>query len=201
MRELVIATNNKDKLKEITKFLEGLDVRITSVADYPEIGEIKEDGETFVENAIKKASAVAGITGKLAVADDSGLEVKALKGEPGVRSSRYAGEKVSYKANNLKLLNALKGAPSSRRRAQFICVVALCERANLVGVVKGTVKGRIATGIKGKRGFGYDPVFIPDGYTKTFSELGPAIKDNISHRAKAFRKAQRVISRYLAKSI
>lgn len=200
MKELVIATNNKDKLKEIARYLDGLKVKLTSSGDYPEVGEIAEDGNTFVENAIKKAATVAGVTGKLAAADDSGLEVAALSGEPGVRSSRYAGEDVTYKENNLKLLKALKGVPTSKRTARFICVVAVCDRANLIGVVKGTVKGKIAAAIRGRAGFGYDPLFIPDGYTKTFAELGPAVKDKISHRAKAFRAARQLIVKYLAKS-
>ncbi len=194
--ELVIATGNKDKLREIKTLLKGLKVNISSLNDYPRIPKIKEDGKTFKENALKKATVVAKFTGKLSVADDSGLEVKALDGRPGIYSSRFAGKNVTYKDNNRKLLRLLKDTPLSRRKARFVCSVAIVAPQGRTLFVQGTCQGTIGFTPKGKSGFGFDPLFMPRGYKKSFAELGPGIKNRLSHRAKAFKKAKTVILKH-----
>lgn len=196
--EIVIATRNKDKKKEIKKLLSGLSVKVSSLHDFPAIPPIKEDGATFEENALKKASVCATKTGRLSIADDSGLEVSSLSGAPGVYSARFAGKNITYDDNNRKLLRLLKGKPRSRRRARFICCVAIVTPEGREKVVKGTSSGIIAEGVRGEYGFGYDPLFIPWGYSRTFAELGERIKNKISHRGRALRKAKRIISKYFA---
>lgn len=193
--ELVIATRNKDKLREIKTLLKGLKVKISSLNDYPRIPRIKEHGKTFKANALKKAAAAAKFTKKLSIADDSGLEVKALNGRPGIRSSRFAGEKVTYKDNNRKLLKLLKEVPISKRKARFVCSVAIVDPCGKTRIVRGTCQGTIGFQAKGRSGFGYDPLFIPEGYKKTFAELGLRTKNRLSHRAKAFKKAKTAISK------
>ena len=184
MTEIVLATRNSDKVREIKKILRG--ITFLSLKEFPKIPEIKEDGKTLEENAIYKAEFVAGLTGKMALADDSGLEVQALGDMPGVLSARFAGEGVSYAENNRKLLKLMNG--NRKRRAKFRCVVALACPGVKTIVREGVCRGRIANKPRGRRGFGYDPVFIVSGLQKTFAELGAADKNNISHRAKALRK-------------
>lgn len=198
-REIVIATRNIDKKKEIEKILSGLSIKVLSLFDFPNIPEIKERGSTFEENAITKALTCARKTGKLSLADDSGLEVHYLEGKPGVRSARFAGNKVTYGDNNEKLLRLLKDMPPHKRRAEFICCIALADKNGIIKVVKGTCSGKIADGIRGNYGFGYDPLFIPRGYTRTFAELGEKIKNRISHRSRALRKVKKTIAEYFQK--
>ncbi len=195
-KEIVIATRNKDKLREIKALLKDSGVKLSSLKDYPHIPKIKEKGKTFKENALIKASRVAEFTGKLTLADDSGLEVRILNGRPGVRSSRFAGEKVAYRDNNLKLLRLLEEIPQSRRQARFVCSVAIVKPGRKALVVGGSCRGVIGFKPKGRYGFGYDPLFIPGGYKKSFAELGPRIKNRLSHRAKAFKKAKAVILKH-----
>lgn len=194
--EIVVATRNNDKLREIKALLKDLGVRISSLEDYPGIPEIKEKGKTFRENALIKASKVAKFTGKLSLADDSGLEVKILNGRPGIYSSRFAGEGVTYKDNNIKLLRLLEGIPRNRRGARFVCSVAIVEPGGKVVVVEEYCSGVIGFKPQGSSGFGYDPLFIPKGYKKSFAELGPRVKNRLSHRAKAFKKIKAVILKY-----
>ncbi|MGA2622384.1 MAG: RdgB/HAM1 family non-canonical purine NTP pyrophosphatase [Bacteroidota bacterium] len=196
MIRIVLATRNKGKLKEISTIMSGLPVEMLSAFDFPYLPEVDEDGETLKENALKKARALHSATHLPALADDSGLEVLALDMRPGVLSARYAGENVSYEENNEKLLLELGNVPPSRRSAQFRCVAAFVGK----GVEKtttGICPGRIIDGPRGEGGFGYDPLFVPDGYDKTFAELPLRVKNTISHRAKAFGMMKKFLAGYL----
>jgi len=156
-----------------------------------------EDGATIRDNAIKKAVETARVAKKLTLADDTGLEVDVLKGEPGVRSARFAGEDATYHENNKKLLQRLEGVAYDKRTARFRCVVAIADENGLCECVEGICNGTILEAERGGGGFGYDPLFIADGQTKTFAELSPEVKNRISHRAKAMQKAWAVLSRYV----
>lgn len=184
--EIVIATRNKKKLEEMQRLLEDLPVRLYTLDAFPECPEIKEDQVTFKGNAIKKALAVSKCSGKIAVSDDSGLEVYALKGAPGVYSARYAGEGADDRANVEKLLTEMRDIKD--RGARFVCVVALAYPQDEVEVFDGYVEGKICEQPRGEKGFGYDPVFIPEGYDKTFAEMDSQEKDILSHRGKALHK-------------
>ncbi|MCX7886255.1 MAG: XTP/dITP diphosphatase [Verrucomicrobiae bacterium] len=195
--QIFVATRNRDKLSEIAAILSDLGLEIVSLADRKDLPDVIEDGATVRDNAVKKAVEMARATGMLTLADDTGLEVDALGGEPGVRSARYAGEKASYHENNKKLLAALQGVPMEKRTARFRCVVAIADANGLVDTVEGICNGVIIEEERGGGGFGYDPLFVPDGQVKTFAELSPDVKNRISHRAKALQKAWAVLSRYV----
>lgn len=197
MVELLVATKNKGKLREIRELLIGLPVKVTSLADYEALPEIVEDGQTFRQNAVKKALTISRHLGKLTLGEDSGLEVEALDNRPGVYSARYAGEGASDDANNRKLIRALRGLPAEKRVARYRCLAALSDGEKLVGVVSGTCRGQISAAPKGTHGFGYDPLFIIPRYQKTFGELDPAIKATISHRARALKKFKKLLTQYL----
>jgi len=194
---LLIATRNKEKLKELRSILMDLDLDIGSAADMPQLPQVHEDGQTIRDNAIKKAVETAKMAKMLTLADDTGLEVDVLNGEPGVRSARFAGDDVSYHENNKKLLGLLEGIPLEKRAARFRCVVAVADETGLIEAVEGICNGTIIDEERGGGGFGYDPLFIADGQVKTFGELSPDVKNRISHRAKALQKAWAVLSRYL----
>lgn len=196
-RELVVGTNNRDKCREIQKMLSGISLKVSALSDHPECGEVHENGRTFEENAKKKARAYSKHTGALVLADDSGLMVNYLNGRPGVYSARFAGPGCTYQDNNRKLLRLLKKLPAARRGAKFVCVMALYDRGRFVATVKGECRGHIAERELGANGFGYDPVFIPEGYQRSFGELSPSTKNRLSHRGKALRNAKREIIRYL----
>lgn len=193
MREIVVATRNKNKMLEICEILKDLNVRLISLKNYPMIRTIEEDGKSFDENAIKKAVTVARETRHLTMADDSGLEVDFLDGEPGVRSSRFAGDKAKMNENIAKLLKLLNGVPLKNRKAAFRCSIAIADKDGLIKIVHGRCPGIIGFECKGTSGFGYDPLFIVPGYDKTFAELGADVKNRISHRARALAKAKEVI--------
>ncbi len=195
--QLLVASRNRHKLKEIEAILAELNFELKSSADIPGLAEVKEDAATVRDNAVKKAVETARAAKMLTIADDTGLEVDALGGEPGVKSARYAGEEATYHENNQKLLAALNGVPMEKRTARFRCVVAIADADGLVDVVEGICNGTILEEERGGGGFGYDPLFIPDGQVKTFAELSPDVKNRISHRAKALQKAWAVLSRYL----
>jgi len=195
--ELIVATKNKKKLEEIKEILKDLDLKITSLADYPKVPRIIENGRTFQENAIKKAVKIARFTRKLTLGEDSGLEVKALAGKPGIYSSRFAGKDKNDFKNNLKVLKLLGDLPLHQRRAGYVCAVALADADGLIKVAEGRCSGIIGLKPKGHFGFGYDPLFIIPKYKKTFAELGPNIKHKISHRFKALKKAKAIIQSYL----
>jgi XTP/dITP diphosphohydrolase len=195
-RELVIATTNPGKLREIRELLGGLPIKVTCLKDYPGAPPVVEDGTTFEENAAKKATAIARFTGKVAMGEDSGLEVKALGGKPGIYSARFSGEGATDRKNNLQLLRALKGLPLTRRQARYRCCAVISDGKEVWNVVNGTCSGLIALHPKGKNGFGYDPLFFLPQYGKTFGELDPSVKARISHRARALRKLKIHLSKW-----
>jgi XTP/dITP diphosphohydrolase len=188
MKELLVATGNRGKLVEIRELLGDKVQKLYSLADFPGLPQIIEDGESFAENAIKKASQIAGLVNMPVLADDSGLVVSALKGEPGVYSARYAGEGATDAGNNGKLLRALSDVPKDRRDAAFRCVIALCMPDGTCTTFDGELRGEIGFGLQGVGGFGYDPLFIVPGFGKTLAELPLEVKNAISHRAKAMEK-------------
>lgn len=192
--KVVIATNNPGKVREISEILSPQGIGVVSLNEYPGLVEVKEDGDTFKDNAVKKALAACGHTGLMALADDSGLEVDYLDGAPGVHSSRFAGEGKDDAANNQKLLELLAGVPEEKRTARFRCVVAIVDREGWIYTAEGTCEGIIATEPRGKGGFGYDPLFYLPEIGKTFAELEPEIKNKISHRARALAGALDILS-------
>ncbi len=197
---IVVATHNYGKLNEMIflfkEFIpETYNINLLSLNKYPDIPEVIEDGSTFQANAVKKALFTANYTGKMAIADDSGLVVDALKGEPGIFSSRYSGENATDEKNNEKLLEKLNNVPKDSRIAHFVCVIAIAGPNNLIGTFEGKCNGIIGTIPKGDNGFGYDPLFIRTDSGKTFAELPHDVKNRISHRARAFDKAAAVIER------
>ena len=193
MTELVLASGNKGKLAEFQRLLEGLDVQIHSMKEYPEIGEIVEDGSTFAENALIKARAVCKATGKPAMADDSGLAVDALNGAPGIYSARFAGEQRSDADNNAKVLQLLEGVEDGKRTARFFCVIAIVLPDGREYTAEGTCEGTILHALQGEGGFGYDPLFYVAELDKTFAQLTMEEKNAISHRGMANGKAVEII--------
>lgn len=184
MAHIVVATSNKHKVEEYSRLLADQDVELRSLADYPGFPEVEENGTTFAENASLKAVAASSYCESAAFADDSGLEVEALDGRPGVYSSRYAPTDPERIA---KLLKELEGCEN--RRARFVCAIAIAFNGEVLEVFEGEVRGTITLAPRGNDGFGYDPVFQPDGYDKTFGELSGEEKNKISHRANAFAQA------------
>ena len=189
--QLLIATFNAGKVREMQSLLDGLPVRLRSLTEFKEVSEVEETGSTFAGNAALKARGYAAQTGLLTLADDSGLEVDALGGAPGVLSARYGGEDATDASRTARLLAELARTNDARRRARFVCVIAIADpSAYLVHTSTGTCEGSIAFAPRGENGFGYDPVFIPDGYQESFGELSSEIKQRISHRARAVRAAR-----------
>ena len=201
MMDLVIATSNQNKLKEFAALLQDYRVTLLSLKDFPHIPEIVEDGKTFIENALKKATVVARATGKLTIADDSGLEVEMLNGRPGVYSARFAGNGAGDAENNAKLLAVLKGVPPDKRGACFKCVLGIALPQGETAFVEGECRGIIIDAPRGQHGFGYDPVFLVPQYNQTFSEMPPEQKNAISHRSRALRKLLDILPRYLEKGM
>jgi XTP/dITP diphosphohydrolase len=186
--ELVVATRNRDKTREIQHILE-TEFKVRDLRAHPEVSEIFEKGTSFEENAKLKALAASRQLPALVIADDSGLEVDILDGAPGIYSARYAGTDATERDKIDKLLRELERvrATGDKRRARFHCVVALARNGNLLETFEGIVEGRIADQSRGDFGFGYDPIFIPEGFEQTFGELPTKVKNTISHRAKAIR--------------
>jgi len=182
-RPLVLATRNEGKVNEFKGLLSDFDVRIKSLKDFGPIPLVEEDGETFEDNAVKKARFTARVLGLPALADDSGLMVKALGGMPGVHSARYAGEGVGDEVNNLKLLKAMEGVED--RQATFICTMAIAVPRGPALLYEGRCEGHIARKLTGGRGFGYDPLFYYPPLKKTFAQIPMEEKNNVSHRGKA----------------
>lgn len=183
---VVLASRNPGKLAEVRAIL-GEGIEVLDLGAFPDLELPPEDGATYEENALGKARAVTRALDLPSLADDSGLEVEALGGAPGVHSSRFAGEEGDAEANTAKLLAALMGVPTERRRARFICVAVLMTGEGREWITRGDVRGVITEGKRGRAGFGYDPVFVPDGFKATFAEMTPAEKNNLSHRNRAFR--------------
>jgi len=186
--QLIVATRNAHKTREIQRIL-GPAFTVSDLSAHPEIPDTRETGKSYEENAILKAVGASGHFPGLVVADDSGLEVDALGGAPGIFSARYAGENATDKRNIDKLLGQLArtGAEETKRSARFRCVIALARQGELLETFEGTVEGTIVERARGLHGFGYDPIFVPCGFEETFAELPPEVKDTISHRAKALR--------------
>lgn len=188
MKELVVATRNRGKIKEIQALLDGLVETVICSADVDAFPDTVEDGATFEENALKKAREASLFTGLPALADDSGLVVDVLNGRPGVYSARFAGDGAGDTANNARLLEELKMFGPDRRRAAFVCVLAFVTPDGVESTFTGRVGGRILDAYKGSGGFGYDPLFLVDGFDRTMAELGLEEKNGISHRGQAFRQ-------------
>lgn len=186
--EIVLATRNKKKVEEIKRIVSGIPVDILTIGDFPGCPEVEEEGNTFEENAVKKALSVAKYTGRPSLADDSGLEVYALNGSPGVMSSRYAGPESDDKKNIEKLLKEMECLDDKKRTARFVCCVALAFPDGDVKKFFGSVEGIVGREPKGNSGFGYDPVFYPEGQSKTFAEMSSDDKDALSHRGRALRE-------------
>ncbi|MEW6417795.1 MAG: XTP/dITP diphosphatase [Nitrospirota bacterium] len=195
--DIVLATRNKKKIEEIRRITDGMAISIFTLEDFPECPDVEEDGATFEENAVKKAATVARCTGKPALADDSGLEVYALNGDPGTLSARYAGAGTDDRRNIEKLLYEMRSFAGEKRGARFVCCIALALPDGRVSTFYGYSEGSIGTEPRGFSGFGYDPVFYPEGYDRTFAEMSGEEKDAISHRGKALREVQRYLSEKL----
>ena len=192
-RELVLATRNRHKRAELATLLADLPIRIRTMDEFPDVPDVVEDGATCEANAIKKARAVLEATGLLAVADDTGLEVDALGGRPGVYAARYAGMQATYEDNWKKLLQEMTGIPRDRRTAHFVTVAAVAWPSESLEVTTGRLDGLIAEEPAGARGFGYDPVFYVPELGKTLAELSGEEKNRISHRAKAFAQVRNLL--------
>jgi len=193
MKELVLATRNPHKGEELSALLGGLEIKIHTLAEFPDAPEVIEDGETCQANASKKATAIARHTGLPAVADDTGLMVDVLKGRPGVYAARYAGEGATYEDNWRKLLREMTGVPWAKRGARFVTVAAIATPAGKVEIAEGILEGVIAEAPAGTGGFGYDPVFFIPELGKTLAQLTPEEKNQISHRGRAFAKAREIL--------
>ena len=196
--KLVLATLNRGKISELRQILADTNfVGVRSLLDYPSIPEIIEDRRTFAGNSIKKAIEVSKYTNAVTIADDSGLEIDALDGKPGILSARYAGKNATSDQLMAKVLKELEGVPDVKRTARFRCAIALvtpsCDET-VIEVVEGVCEGEITLNKRGEIGFGYDPIFVPLGYDQTFAELGTEIKNKISHRAKALGMIMKLIS-------
>lgn len=196
-RELLLATRNPGKVREFRALLAHLPLTVLSAADVDGLPEVDETGTTFAENAIRKAVALAEASGRLALADDSGIEVDALGGAPGVYSARYAGPGADDAANRRKLLAALDGVPDGQRTGRFRCAIALAAPDGLLTVVEAAWDGTVARAERGSGGFGYDSIFVPDGGVRTAAELTPEEKNAVSHRAQALQKMVRWLERWL----
>ncbi len=203
MARIIAASQNKDKIHEIEAITKkfGMDTISRDDAGVPKV-EIEEDGETFEENSYKKAYEVMKLCGETTIADDSGLMVDYIDGAPGVYSARFSGENATYDSNNDKLLDMLNGVPYEKRTAKFVTVITLVRPDGSKLIARGECPGHIAEEKReGKDGFGfgYDPVFIPEGYSETFAELGSEIKNEVGHRAKALMELERLLTCYQEK--
>jgi len=194
--DIILASRNREKIVELKNIIQACGfsgkaalVNIHTPDEFPQCEEVEEDGATFEANAVKKAAYIFKCSGMTAVADDSGLEVAALDGAPGVFSARYAGEEAGDRVNLGKLLNELKSVPDERRGARFVCCIALATQGG-IKTFMGYVEGRIGTEPRGAKGFGYDPVFYPEGHDRTFAEMSDEEKSSMSHRGRALRELQ-----------
>jgi XTP/dITP diphosphohydrolase len=195
--ELLLATTNAGKLAEVEAFVKRLSINLISLRALGAWPQVVEDGSTYEENALKKARTLAQYSGVLTLADDSGLEVDALNGEPGVHSARYSGKDATDQSNNAKLLAELSNIPEAQRRARFVCVLALCAPSP-AGIQEWTVRaeceGRITFAPRGENGFGYDPLFFYPPLGKTFGEIDRETKASVSHRGKALKRMTEILA-------
>jgi XTP/dITP diphosphohydrolase len=197
MTNIIFATGNNDKMREIREIMADMDVEITSMKDAGICPDIVEDGATFEENALIKARTVAQFTDAIVLADDSGLEIDYLNKEPGVYSARYLGEDTPYSVKNRALLERLTGVEQEKRTARFVCAIAAVLPDGEELVTRQTMEGRIGYEPEGEHGFGYDPIFCPDGYNCSSAVLSPEEKNAISHRGKALRVMKEMLSKKL----
>ena len=197
IQAIVLATHNRDKREELQEALSEFMVEILSLNDFPFIGEIEEVGQTLLENSMIKAKTVHNLTQLPAIADDTGLEVEALNGAPGIYAARYAGEDVTYEDNVNKLLAEMENIPLENRKAQFRTVISFVDKDRELWT-EGTINGIIGESAKGKNGFGYDPVFFVPELEKTFSELSIGEKNKISHRGLAMKKFRILLREYIS---
>lgn len=197
MKKIIFATGNADKMKEIREILSDLDAEILSMKEAGIQADIVEDGKTFEENAVIKATAISKLTGEIVLADDSGLEIDYLNKEPGIYSARYAGTNTSYDIKNSLLLSRMKGVPDKQRTARFVCAVAAVFPNGDKEVVRGTMEGCIGYEIAGANGFGYDPIFFLPEYGCTSAELAPKKKNELSHRGEALRMMRQIMEKKL----
>ncbi len=187
LSDITIATFNSGKLNEYRTMLEGIGLNIRALSDFPGVADVAETADTFAGNAALKAVGYARATGSVTLADDSGLEVAALGGRPGVLSARYGGENTSFEEKMRSLLNEIAQSGSDDRRARFVCEAAIADENGVIRFTsRGECRGTIAYEPRGNQGFGYDPLFLPDGFEHTFGELPDHVKHQISHRALAF---------------
>ncbi len=184
---IIFATGNEGKMKEVRMLLADFNLPVLSLKDAGIDADIVEDGTTFQENAVIKATEIMKLTGALVLADDSGLEIDYLNGEPGIYSARYLGEDTSYKIKNQNLIDRLEGVPDEKRTARFVCAIAAALPGGEVLTTTGTIEGRIGYEERGENGFGYDPIFYLPEYGKSTAELSPELKNALSHRGKALR--------------
>jgi XTP/dITP diphosphohydrolase len=196
MTSIVLATRNKHKIEEIKTILSDLPLQVLTLNDFTDVPPLKEEGATFRENSLQKAQIVFAHTKIPTLADDSGLEVFYLNGRPGVISARYSGEEATDESNNRKLLREMLGVAPRRRRAQFRAVLTLLN-GTASEVTEGICPGMLAESPRGTNGFGYDPIFLPDGFSRTYAELTASEKNTISHRAKALAAMKEVLRRHL----
>ncbi|AFQ46056.1 XTP/dITP diphosphatase [Desulfosporosinus meridiei] len=198
--KIILATQNKGKIRELQELLGDADIEVLSLKDIEDWEDVEEDGITFADNAALKAKAAVKKTGLIALADDSGLEVDALAGSPGVYSARFAGEPKDDERNNDKLLQELKEVADSQRQARFRCALVIATPDGKEFLTEGTVEGQILTERRGRDGFGYDPLFFVPEYQRTMAELTLSEKNRLSHRAQAFRKAIPILQTLKGKS-
>lgn len=191
--EIILATRNKNKIKEMTSLFSELPIKFLTLDQFPNVGEIIEDGETCKENAIKKATVVSRSTGKPALSDDSALEIDALYGAPGVYSARFAGEDVTYADNRRKVLTLMKEIPREKRTACFKTVLALVIPGKEPILTEGKTEGTIGMTEQGEEGFGYDPIFLLNGEKRSYSQMTSEEKNRLSHRGKAAEKMRKVL--------
>ncbi len=199
MDTMILATKNKGKIKEINRMLDHLEYKFISMEEAGIDLNVVEDGVTFEENAIKKAKEVMRVSGKVALSDDSGLEVDYLDKAPGVYSARFLGEETSYKVKNQHILEKLKGVPEKKRTARFVCVVAVAFPNGDILTSRGVIEGIIGHAQQGSNGFGYDPIFYVPKYRCTTADMPFELKDSISHRGQALKAMKQQIKGYMKK--
>lgn len=208
--EILVATRNPGKIRELNKALSRLPLKLRYLHEFPDVSNVAEVGQTYEENAVLKALGYSKQTGICALADDSGLEVDALGGKPGVLSARFGGEDVSDQERIEKLLAAISEHPDRKRTARFVCCMALAgwplneepttSASHVLSITEAKCEGLIATSPNGLHGFGFDPVFVPEGYNRTFAELSDEVKGAISHRALALAAMREFLDRWLAQT-
>jgi len=191
--DILIATGNNDKVREISEILDLPDINFVGLAGFPDCPQAEETGQTFDDNAMIKASQAAYYSGLWALADDSGLVIDALDGRPGIFSARFAGPEADYRDNWRKVLELMKNIPDEKRTARFVCVMCLVGNNNRAFFTRGEIEGTITTEPRGNNGFGYDPIFLPAELDKTFAEMNAVEKNAISHRALALKKMKALI--------